>query len=200
MEAVAALVLPHIEEDFSWVCIVVGVNKQMSILLDMDHHWEEHFELKCEDLQSPFARFAMYRYVNCKYILPTVYDTSVALKYAVNITVQPSKGSFARQAFRQFMTARLQLDEYFPEDDTPCAQFQHLAPSENTPGCRNIHCIADIPVLVVFCADNDVILPLIQGNLEGLLQVMEEDIEPESDDSFDCSECGHEHHDWDSWM
>jgi hypothetical protein len=184
-----ALLLPHIDDDFSWVTVVLGVNKTMSACLDIDHHWEEHFQIKCADLKSPHASFVLMRHVPCKFLIPSVYIPSIAKDYAITISLRSKFKCFARQAFRQFLMARAQLDEYFPEDDVPSALFVCKPLSEQVLECKKPHCLGEIPVRLVV----DITAPLIQGDLQDLLQLLEEEIEPQSDDSFDCSECGESH-------
>jgi hypothetical protein len=201
LHAVAALVLPHVDESFCWVSLVLGVDKQMRVLLDADHHWEEHFELKCSELRSPLARFSLYRHVSCKHLLPCVFDPTIALQYAVRLSERPRPdgASFARQAFRQFFLARARLDEYFPEDDVPSARFRCLppGPDESVPVCGGLCHVGDIPIKLV----EQMAPTLVCGDLSRLAQRLEAELEPESDtESYECSECGDEHHDWDSWM
>ena len=188
----SALLLPHIDDNFSWVTVVLGVNKSMSVFLDVDHHWEEHFQMKCADLKSPYARFMLMRHVPCKFLIPSVYIPSISKDYVITISLRSSFTCFARQAFRQFLIARSLLDEYFPVDDMPSARFVCKPLAEKGPECKKPHCLGEIPIRVVV----DIKAPLIKGDLQNLLQILEEEIEPESDDSFDCSECGEGH----SWM
>jgi len=193
-ETLWAIVLPFIEDDITWVTLVLGVNKKLSAYLDVDPHWEEHFQMKCADIQSTLARFCLLRYVKCKYLLPTVYVPEIAKEYSVTISLNSKCKCFARQAFRQFLMVRLELDKYFPEDDVPRARFVCKKLKSNGPECKKLYCLGEIPIRIVV----DTVAPLIKGNLPNLALLLEEEIEPESDDSFDCSECEEEHHS--GWM
>jgi hypothetical protein len=171
----------------------------MRAILDVDHFWEEHFDLKCDQLRSPLARFALYRYVRCKYLLPHVFEPNVSLQYTVTLSIQPRvAASFASQTFRQFFIARERLDKYFPEDDAPSAHFCWLppVPDEGVPRCQGLCHVGDIPIRIIEQAPS----VIVRGKLFQLAQRMDEERELESDDSFDCSECGEENHDWDNWM
>ena len=193
-ETTAALILPFIESNLAWVNLVLGTSKGLTAVLDKAFHWENRFELKCVELQSPLARFRLMCFVECKFLKPAVYDQTISTRISVNIFMDASSShSFARQAFPQFLRARSLLDEGFPEDDVPSATFTTQSLSQPlATSCNRISYAGDI--FLHICSDSK--RPLVSGDLSDLHAQLTDENEPESDDSFDCSECGTGHHIW----
>jgi len=193
-ETIASLVLPHIDDDWAWLSFVLGTNKQYTAVLDKNLHWEEHFELKCNAFQHPKARFQLTRYVECKHMLRFAYDDTICDRYRVNLTfIEDSSKSFARQIFRQFYMAQQLMDAHgIYSDDTPAAVFTYKP--MRRPGalsCDDICYAGDIFIQIVHVQD----VPLIEGSLSELhAQLTDVADGMDSDDSFDCSECGAEQH------
>ena len=192
-EYIASLIIPFIDTDLAWVNVVLGVNKKYTEFLDKECNWEDHFGIKCADLQSDQARFRFIRYVQCnKRKLPTS-NASIAKRYAITFVSKPGM-NFACSVIPQFFLVCDMLEAYFPDDDVPFTQFSCEPPTAPKPmRCGSVHCVAEI-----FIKKSKTPCPLIEGNLDTLYAELSEEPFSSSDECFECSECGEERHSvWD---
>lgn len=228
-EAIAQMVLVHLKPDTDceyadewppcykpWLYLALQVSKGLTEVFDKTHCWEAYFDVKCEHLRSPYARFAVQTFVRCKHKhAPPPPGVLKPGDITINLSVQPSK-SFARQAIPQFISARDMLYAYIPPFEMPCSEFlwSEKAPigiitsSSDTQGCGQRYHVGDIPVVVSFLSssnENDDVKrqkKVLDGDIHALCESLSNcDVTP--DRSYECSECGEEqhllHHDFSSW-
>ena len=192
-EIIAQLVLPYIEPDRRWLDVVTAVSKSFVRELDQDSNWEQRFRFACGDFFRPSARFRLLRYVECKHTMAHIYDPTISQRFSINLLLDPSGPSRARQLFRQFFHVEECFADLFPEDDLPSAEFTVDTPivedSTDKAICGQAHHAGDIFINIVTNGSD-----LVVGNLETLYCELVTFTGYDSDELYECSECGAEQH------
>ena len=195
-ELIAKQVLGHLEHA-QWLNLVLGTSKHLMGMLDKQWLWEAQFDILCSQLRSPYARFDLTGYVPCKHLHQPSSD--IEKRYTVNLHLHLNRG-FARQAIPQFLTARRQIEDLMPPEDMPSAEFKWSDPPSATNmevRCGTASYAGFVPLHIHYHSMEDQLSLVVLGDLEDLCAEIEGgDVMPES--SFECSECGAEHHGFES--
>jgi hypothetical protein len=187
-ELVASLVLSRINTDYHWTLIVTAVSKKFTLALDKNYNWEEQFCLKCSQLSH--AHFSIHSFVQCKHMFyPAVFDRTIDTRYGMQIHVDNSSPkSLARQVFPKLRVACDMAEQVF--DDLCCFNTTKIKKEQHKKlVCgRHVH-VGNVSVAIAHGHKEEVKYP----DFESLFFEIEgHDVS--SDDSFECSECGDEHH------